>query len=329
MNIGIVGAGAIGRYIGAQLGPPHEVVFRVRRPDELGVRIDARELGGSNTRTLTWPAGQPPVGSVAGCDAVLVCVKSGATAEIARELAGELRADAIVVSLQNGVRNAERLRAELPRHRVLAGIVGFNVVRDDPVVQRTTTGPLAIERDPAAEPLVRTLRDSGLLVDTPRDIVRHQYTKLLVNLGNAVSALSGAPTRDMMLSRGYRRILASLIAEALTVLRGAKIKPARLRGIPVGIVPMMMRLPTSIVRIVARGQLEGIDPEARSSMWDDLQRGRATEIDELNGEIVRIADRVRVPAPRNRRVVELVRDAERAAAGSPKLTAEALAAELG
>jgi 2-dehydropantoate 2-reductase len=304
------------------------VVFRTRRPDELGDRIEARELGGLEMHELAWEAGKPPVGKVSDCDAVLVCVKSAATTEVARELASELRDDAIVASLQNGVRNAERLRAELPRHRVLAGIVGFNVVREDPVVQRTTDGPLAIERDPAAADLIATLRSSGLRVDTPRDIVRHQYTKLLVNLGNAVSALSNAPTRELMLSAGYRRILASLIAEALGVLRAGNIKPARLRGIPVRIVPTMMRLPTWIVRIVARAQLK-IDPEARSSMWDDLQRRRTTEIDELNGEIVRLADKIGVAAPRNQRIVELIRSAERAGQGSPRLTAEALAAELG
>ena len=65
-----------------------------------------------------------------------------------------------------------------------------------------------------------------------------------------------------------------------------------------------------------------IDPEARSSMWEDLSRGRRTEIDYLQGVIVEIADRHGLPVPISRRVVALVRDAEAAGKGSPRLTPE-------
>ena len=77
-------------------------------------------------------------------------------------------------------------------------------------------------------------------------------------------------------------------AEALRVLRAAKLRPARLRGVPVGWLPFVMRLPTPIVRLLARAQLK-VDPEARSSMYEDLRRGRPTEVDDLNGEILKLA----------------------------------------
>jgi 2-dehydropantoate 2-reductase len=82
-------------------------------------------------------------------------------------------------------------------------------------------------------------------------------------------------------------------------------------------------LPTPLLRLVARGQIK-IDPEARSSMWDDISKGRITEVEDLNGEIVRLALTCRVDAPLNRRVVEIVQQAEKAHAGSPKLSADAL-----
>jgi 2-dehydropantoate 2-reductase len=149
----------------------------------------------------------------------------------------------------------------------------------------------------------------------------------MVNLNNAVSALSGAPTRTLLLTPGYRRVIAALIGEALSVLRQAGIRPAKLRGVPVGVMPFVLRLPTSLVRLVTRAQMR-VDPEARSSMWEDLTRGRPTEVDFLNGEIVKLAEKVGGEAPLNRRVVELVHRAEKATAGSPELDPEALWIEL-
>ncbi len=332
MTIGVLGAGAIGRYVGgALIASGADVAIATRHPDELGAltliglggEVEA-ELSAERVRAHLRP-------SLTGCDVVLCCVKSTATESAAATIAATSADEAppTIISLQNGLRNVLRLRAALPGHRVLAGIVGFNVVRDDPIIRRTTSGPIAIEASDAPEvrSVVAALRAAGLAVDLPADIERHQWTKLLVNLGNAVSALSNAPTRDLMLSRGYRRVIASLIAEALTVLRAANIRPARLRGLPVGWMPALLRLPTPILRVVARAQLR-VDPEARSSMWDDLVRGRPTEVDDLNGEIVRRAEEVGVPAPRNHRIVELVQAAVTNRSGTPGMSAATLAGEL-
>jgi 2-dehydropantoate 2-reductase len=87
--------------------------------------------------------------------------------------------------------------------------------------------------------------------------------------------------------------------------------------------PTVLRLPTLLVRLVTGAQMK-VDPEARSSMWEDLTRGRPTEVDYLNGEIVRVAARHHTDAPLNARIVELVHTAERAGPGSPDLDAAAL-----
>src|SRR6185369_5135778 len=100
------------------------------------------------------------VAALADCDAVLCCVKSAQTDAIAAELAAVLRADAVIASLQNGVRNPELLRARLGGRRVLAAIVTFNVVaRGDGVFQRATSGPLVLEAcaEPGAKALVAAL----------------------------------------------------------------------------------------------------------------------------------------------------------------------------
>jgi 2-dehydropantoate 2-reductase len=235
-----------------------------------------------------------------------------------------------VISLQNGIGNATVLRRNLPACVVLAGIVSFNVVAlGEGVFQQGTSGPLIVERsdDPRAQDTVRALRASGLEVETPAEIESHQWAKLMMNLGNAVSALSDAPTRDLILTPGHRRTLAALIGEALRVLEAAGVRPGKLRGVPVSWLVAALSLPTPLVKLVARAQLR-VSPEARSSMWEDLSRGRATEIDYLNGEIVRVAERGGTDAPLNRRLVALVHEVEARGGGSPALGPEELWAAL-
>jgi 2-dehydropantoate 2-reductase len=111
------------------------------------------------------------------------------------------------------------------------------------------------------------------------------------------------------------------------VLRLAKTPLARVGPLPVTVFPWMLRLPSPLVRVLASAQVK-IDPEARSSMWEDLTRGRPTEVDYLNGEIVRVAAACGARAPLNARMVEIVHDAEKRGAGSPKLSADELWASL-
>jgi 2-dehydropantoate 2-reductase len=97
------------------------------------------------------------------------------------------------------------------------------------------------------------------------------------------------------------------------------IRPVSSTPIPAGWTPYLLRLPDAIFETLL-GRTMKIDPEARSSMWEDLQRGRRTEIDYLQGVITEIADRRGLQVPLSRRIVELVRQAEASASGSPGLT---------
>lgn len=327
-----MGAGAIGCYVGGRLvATGADVVFvgRERVKAELetcGLRLT--DLESADVRVAPERiVCTTDVAVLADREVVLCCVKSGQTAETAARLAEVIAKDAVVASLQNGVRNADVLRAHLPGRRVLGGIVTFNVVASgDGVFRRATSGPVVIERsdaDPRVAALADALRATGLEVEVPYDVRALQWTKLVMNLNNAIGALSGAPTRDLLFVAGYRRILAAVIREALTVLRAAGIDTARIGPLPVGAFPTVLALPTPILRIVAGAQLK-VDPEARSSMWQDLAKGRLTEVEHLNGEIVRLAREHGVAAPLNTRTVELVHDVERAAKGSPGWSPDAL-----
>ncbi len=327
-----MGAGSIGCFVGARLmaadAADVTLVGRSRMAEQLhthGMHIQdvGRSAATISPERITFS--QTPE-SLQTCDVVLCCVKSAQTAEVGEQLARVAASEALVVSLQNGLSNAETLAERLPDNRVLAAIVGFNVVsRGDGVFHRGMSGPIALQRsnDVTAQALVSAFQASALDVSLPTDLKPHQWTKLLVNLNNAVSALSGAPTRELLLSPGFRRVIAAVIAEALSVLKAAGIKPAALRGIPVGLMPHVLRLPTPLVRLVTRAQMQ-VDPQARSSMWEDLNRRRTTEVDFLNGEIVKLAERVGVTAPLNQRITELVHAAEHQNQGSPKLAADVL-----
>jgi 2-dehydropantoate 2-reductase len=111
------------------------------------------------------------------------------------------------------------------------------------------------------------------------------------------------------------------MAEGLAALRAEGIAPVSSTPVPASWTPHLLRLPDAIFNMVL-GRTMKIDPEARSSMWEDLQRGRSTEIDYLQGVIIEIADRHGLHVPLSRRIVALIRNAEQAGKGSPGLTPE-------
>lgn len=331
LHIGVIGAGAVGCYVGGRLVASGvadvTLVGRQWLADAIFAHgLTLRELDHDDLVAAKDIRFAVDPQEVSTCDVVLCCVKSGATAETAAQLAGILRPGAIVVSLQNGLRNAETLRAHLPQNHVVDAIVDFNVImRDHAVFQRTTSGPLTIEtkREPKHRPWVNALRAAGLEVVEVDPIGPEQWTKLLINLNNAINALAGIPTREMILSRQYRRVIAMLLDEGLDVLEAAGIRAAKFRGVPLRVMSFILKLPTPIVRLVIGAQLR-MDPDARTSMSQDLERRRLTEVDFLNGEIVSLAEVNSRDAPLNRRIVELVHEAERAGAGSPQIDAKTL-----
>jgi 2-dehydropantoate 2-reductase len=329
LRIGVLGAGSIGCFVGGKLaasGANVLVVGRARAKAELlASGLTAIDLDGQAT-TVKDVAFATEVSALTDRDVVLCCVKSAQSAAVAEELAK----GPLVVSLQNGVRNPETLRAHLGDANVLGGIVGFNVVsKGEGRFRRATSGALVLEEsaDPRAQRLYTALALAGFELNVVRDIRPIQWSKLIINLNNAVSALSDLPTGELLLHKGYRRVLSATMAESLGVLKKAGIRPARMGPLPPTLFPALLRLPTPLFRVVARAQLK-IDPEARSSMWEDLAKGRPTEVDYLNGEIVRLAATCGARAPINERVVALVHAVEEAGKGSPAMSAEALWREI-
>lgn len=336
LRVGVMGAGSVGCYLGGALAS-HDVdvvlVARARVRDELSARgLTAVDLdGASRVAPRERYTVTEDVSALARCDAVLCCVKSGQTAEAGAAMAEALPEGALVVSAQNGVGNADALREAMPAKVALGGIVGFNVrSMGGGVFRQATSGPLVIEssRHRAFAPLVSALRGAGFEVEAVGDIRARQWSKLVMNLNNAVSALSGAPTAALLASPGYRSVIRAVMAEALGVMRAAGVRTARVGPLPPQLFPLLLATPTPVFKLLARAQLK-VDPEARSSMWEDLERRRDTEVEHLNGEVVRLAERRGRDAPVNRRLVALVHEAEARREGSPGMSAASLRAALG
>lgn len=331
--VAIAGAGSIGCYVGGSLALAGRRVILLARP-RIGdvVRKDGLRVTDLDGRDRcvspeALSAAADPAAALRDAEVILVTVKSGETHEMAALIAAYARPDAVVVSLQNGVDNADRLRAGLAGQQVLAGMVPFNVVQspdgESLRVHRASEGKVMIEDGVAG--LAELLAVEGLTVETHCDMTAVLWGKLLMNLNNALVALSNLPLATELADRRWRLILAGQIGEALAAMKACGIKPARIAGLPPALMPKMLRLPDWLFRRLARRML-AIDPEARSSMWDDLQRGRPTEIGELQGAVLGLAEKAGVLAPVTARVAALVREAEWQRQGSPGLAPEAVRA---
>jgi len=308
----VMGAGSIGGWLGGRLQAAGAAVHFVGRPRMLdALRRAGLTLTDLDGGCLQLPAAalrlhdRVPPGLAPGL--VLLCVKSGATAAAAAELAAALPPGTPVLSMQNGLGNAPAAQAAAPGLRVLPGMVPFNVAELGPGrLHRGTTGQLAAQDDPALRAWQPLFTRAGLPLALHADLAPVQWGKLLLNLNNAVNALSGQPLRAQLLDRDLRACTAALIDEALGLLARAGIRPAALSPLPPRWLPAVLRLPTPLFRLLAARMLR-IDAQARSSMADDLALGRPTEVDAIQGEVLRLAARLGTTAPRNTRIAALVR----------------------
>ena len=323
--IGIAGAGSIGCFVGGMLAAGGRRIALLARPrviaeiENSGLRPTSFDGFDQTLPRASFALSENP-SVFADAAIVLVTVKSADTADMADIIAEHAPADAVIVSLQNGVGNTAVLRDRLPGRRVLGGMVPFNVIAlGAGRFHRATSGDIVIERDEART--AEKLSVPGLKVRATGNIEGVQWGKLLLNLNNALNALADLPLRRQIGMRPWRRLFADQVAEGLAAIKAEGIRPVSPTPIPLAWLPSLLRLPDPVFDVLL-GRTMKIDPEARSSMWEDLKHGRRTEIDYLQGVITEIAGRRGLEAPLSRRIVALIRQAEREARGSPGLRPE-------
>ena len=319
MHFIVLGAGAIGSYIGGRLAAAGEFVSLVARPYQLEAMSDVAfrvtDLDGfaANVPSIklnlaaNFQTAYAKLSQVARANVVvLLCVKGGATSAAAAEIAACADAGTVVISLQNGVENVARIKTTAPQAQVLAGMVPYNVVmKTGAHVHRATAGKVQLETSSQSADIAARFNAAGIRVSVTSDMKSVQWGKLLLNLNNPINALSNVPLLDELLVRDFRVVLATLQREALSAMACEGIIPAQLAAASPKAMTRILRLPNLIFTRLAPKMLR-MDPAARSSMWDDVQKGRVTEVDDLCGAVVRLAAKNGKAAPVNAKMCELV-----------------------
>ena len=282
MQVAVVGAGAVGCYYGGLLlRAGHDVTFIGRQP-----HVDAINAHGLLLDTKTFKGHLPAKAAtdataLASPDLVLVCVKSADTEQAGRSLAGHLRPETSVLSLQNGVDNAQRLRA-VTAHAVIPVVVYVGSEMAGPGhVRHHGGGDLAIGASAASEALAQTLEAAGVHTTIADDIEVTLWSKLVINCAfNALSAVADISYGPMLEVEGTKDVVTRAVQEAITVARACGV------GMPDDLLANILNIPTMM-------------PAQKSSTAQDLVRGKPSEIDFLNGYVVRKGAELGIPTPTN------------------------------
>ena len=247
-------------------------------------------------------------------DVIWLTVKCTATAAVITDLKKVVGPKSIIVCCQNGFGSDAVIREAFADNVILTAVFGPNVAlieNDDgsTYFNRATEGKFAVESHPELDPLFLKVNSPLLAMHSSEDIVAEQWAKLQLNLANAVNALSDVPVKTMIETAGYRKIIVALMRELLAVTDAQNIELPKVSAVPGHWLPRIMSLPNWAFLRVAQKML-AIDPAAKTSMCWDLHAGRITEIEYLNGALVRQANKLGIDCPVNTKIVDLVHQVE-------------------
>jgi 2-dehydropantoate 2-reductase len=292
MKVAVMGAGAVGCYYGAMLARAgHEVVL-IGRPAHVeavnanGLRLETRAFD----EQVRMAASTEP-GAVQGADLVLFCVKSTDSESAAAQIGPHLAPGALVLTLQNGVDNDERVRAVLPAsNEVAAAVVYVATGMAGPGhVKHNGRGELVIAPSRRSEEVARHLAAAGVPTQISDNVRGSLWAKLILNCAyNALSAITQLPYGVLVQGTGVSDVIRDVVAECLAV--------AKAEGVEV----------PGDTDAALRGIAQTM-PAQYSSTAQDLARGKLSEIDHLNGLVVRRGEALGVPTPANRVLFVLVK----------------------
>ncbi|MDR5783528.1 ketopantoate reductase family protein [Caballeronia sp. LZ065] len=290
MKVAVMGAGAVGCYYGGMLARAgHEVVL-IARPRHVeaiereGLRLDTQQFD-----ERVHVAASTQASAAKGAQLVLFCVKSTDTESAARALAPHLERDALLLSLQNGVENAVRLREMLPQEAAAAVVYVASEMAGPGHIRHHGRGELVIEPSTRSEEVARAFIEAGVPTEISDNVRGALWAKLVLNCAyNALSAITQLPYGKLVQGEGVTRTMRDVVDECLAV---AKAEGVTLTG----------DVDAAVSRIAETM------PNQFSSTAQDLARSKLSEIDHLNGLIVRRGEALGVATPANRVLHTLVR----------------------
>jgi 2-dehydropantoate 2-reductase len=298
-RIAVVGAGAVGGYFGGLLARAGAPVVMIGRPafveavKKNGLFVDAIQFHES-----VQVEASTDLGAARGAEIVLFCVKTTDNATTARALAPLIAPGAIVLSLQNGVDNVDQIRAAAGIDALPTVVYVAASVPEPGRVKHVGRGDLIIgPQSEKTERVAAFFSRANVPCRISQNIEGELWTKLVWNCAlNAVSALGRAKYGQIAASADAWKVVETAVYEVLTVARAAGIQPPGLEDPQAAI--------AGALKIAAQMA------EAFSSTGQDLNRGKRTEIDSLNGYVSRRATELGVPTPVNHALYALVKLAE-------------------
>lgn len=331
----IAGAGAVGLFLGGRLIEKGiDVSFLGRKRIREILQHDGLSLSEGTelpqhipTQKLDYRT-DPEI--IREAHWIWVTVKSQSTKQLCQDIAPYVRPGAHFLSFQNGIHNGIYLRERFPQHSVQSVVVPFNVV---PIghgyIMQNFPVKVIVENNPAAsgKQIETLLTKASIPFQMVDQIYPIMWGKLLLNLNNAINALSGLSIKDELSYKCYRRVLANCLEEALDVYDKAGIVAKTPIRIPIEWVPNLLKMPDKLFNVFSKTIL-GLDSNSFSSMWQDLKAHKKTEIDYINGEFLRLADQFNVPVPTIRHLYDLVKSCELKQSGSPDLPGDAMIPDM-
>lgn len=283
MKIAVMGAGAVGCYYGGMLARAGHAVVLIGRPQHVeAVRRDGLFMDTQSFQAHVPMQASTDASGVRGAKLVLCCVKSTDTESAAADMAPHLEPDAFVLSLQNGVDNAERLQTLLRREVAPAVVYVATEMAGPGHVKHHGRGELVIGPSAANQELAKLFADAGVPVQISDNVAGELWAKLILNCAyNALSAITQLPYGRLVQGEGVEDVMRDVLQECLDVAQGEGVT-----------VPGDM---WEAVQRIARTM-----PNQFSSTAQDLARHKRSEIDHLNGHVLRKGEALGIPTPVNR-----------------------------
>jgi len=295
-KVAVVGAGAVGGYFGGMLARAGVPVVMIGRPAFVeAVKKDGLVLDTVNFREVVRPDASSDMAAVAGANLVLFCVKATDTAATAKELAKHIAPSAILVSLQNGVNNAEEIYAASGLDALPAVVYVAAAMPTPGQIKHLGRGDLVIgPANKKTESVAKLFTDASVSCRISENIAGELWTKLIWNCAlNALSGLGKVTYGEIVGSADARRLVATVVDEVLAVAKAKGIHPPGLEDPKVALAGAFK---------VAE-QMSG----TRSSTAQDMARRKRTEIASLNGYIAKQGEELGVPTPVNQAMYTLVK----------------------
>lgn len=294
MRIAIVGAGGVGGYYGSLLQRSEQDVVFIAR----GAHLEAMRSRGLRVESVLGPPSVQEVratdqpAEVGPVDLVLFAVKSYDTAPAAAALQPLIAAETVVLTLQNGVDNVDKLSAAVGAHRVLGGLCQIFSTLAAPGVVRHTGGPRRVvvgELDGSITPRAELVRNAFTATGVPvalstRILVDMWEKYMFINAQGGITALTRLPVGPIRSAAVTFEMYLQVAEEVAAV--------GRAHGIPI----------PAGERERVRAFAASLDPGAYSSLHNDLVTGRRTELETLLGAVVRLGGHYGVPVPNCRAI---------------------------